>query len=100
MASSRPKPWIVDDELWGLIEPLLPQTPRRFRYPGRKRLDDRLVLQGILFVLHTGIGSRAPATGARVRLGDDRLAQAACLAGRRGVGSAAPGAARAAAHRR
>jgi len=36
MASSRPKPWIVDDELWGLIEPLLPQTPRRFRYPGRK----------------------------------------------------------------
>jgi transposase len=56
VASSRSKPWIVDDELWGLIEPLLPKTPRRFRYPGRKRLDDRLVLQGILFVLHTGIG--------------------------------------------
>jgi transposase len=56
MASSRTKPWIVDDELWGLIAPLLPQSPRRFRYPGRKRLDDRLVLQGILFVLHTGIG--------------------------------------------
>ncbi len=30
--------------------------PRRFRYPGRKPFDDRLVLQGILFVLHTGIG--------------------------------------------
>jgi transposase len=29
---------------------------RRFRYPGRKPLDDRKVLQGILFVLHTGIG--------------------------------------------
>ena len=29
---------------------------RRFRYPGRKPLDDRLVLQGILFVLHTGVG--------------------------------------------
>jgi transposase len=29
---------------------------RRFRYPGRKPLDDRQVLQGILFVLHTGIG--------------------------------------------
>ena len=27
-----------------------------FRYPGRKPLDDRKVLQGILFVLHTGIG--------------------------------------------
>lgn len=56
MATSRTKPWIVDDELRGLIAPLLPQSPRRFRYPGRKRLDDRLVLQGILFVLHTGIG--------------------------------------------
>jgi transposase len=27
-----------------------------FRYPGRKPFDDRLALQGILFVLHTGIG--------------------------------------------
>ncbi|MFC4894480.1 transposase [Streptosporangium amethystogenes subsp. fukuiense] len=36
-------------------EPLLPQRQRRFRHPGRKRLDDRLALQGILFVLHTGI---------------------------------------------
>ena len=56
MASPRSEPWIVDDELWGLIEPVLPQTPRRFGYPGRKRLDDRPVLQGILFVLHTAIG--------------------------------------------
>jgi transposase len=30
--------------------------PLRFRYPGRRPLDDRKVLQGILFVLHTGIG--------------------------------------------
>ena len=56
MAPSRTKPWIVDDELWALIAPLLPARPRRFRYPGRRPLDDRLVLQGILFVLHTGIG--------------------------------------------
>ena len=48
-------PWIVSDELWELFEPLLPKRERRFRYPGRKRLDDRLALQGILFVLHTGI---------------------------------------------
>ncbi|PMS14595.1 IS5/IS1182 family transposase, partial [Paraburkholderia rhynchosiae] len=28
---------IIDDELWALIEPLLPPArPRRFRYPGRK----------------------------------------------------------------
>jgi transposase len=37
---------------------LLPKKERRFRYPGRKRLDDRLALQGILFVLHTGIAWR------------------------------------------
>ncbi|MEU6731464.1 transposase [Nonomuraea wenchangensis] len=49
------KPWEVSDELWAVIEPLLPQRQRRFRHPGRKRLDDRLALQGILFVLHTGI---------------------------------------------
>src|SRR6266581_4650079 len=48
-------PWIVSDELWGLVEPLLPVKERRFRYPGRKRLPDREALQGILFVLHTGI---------------------------------------------
>jgi Putative transposase of IS4/5 family (DUF4096) len=51
-------PWIVSDELWELIEPLLPRTQRRFRYPGRKRLPDRHALQGILFVLHTGIAWR------------------------------------------
>jgi transposase len=48
-------PWIVSDELWELVAPLLPQKDRRFRYPGRKRLSDRQALQGILFVLHTGI---------------------------------------------
>ena len=44
-------PWIVSDELWERIEPLLPKVERRFRYPGRKRLPDRQALQGILFVL-------------------------------------------------
>jgi len=48
-------PWIVSDELWELVEPLLPRKERRFRYPGRKRLPDRQALQGILFVLHTKI---------------------------------------------
>jgi transposase len=48
-------PWIVSDELWDLVVPLLPKRERRFRYPGRKRFPDRLALQGILFVLHTGI---------------------------------------------
>ena len=46
----------VPEALWVEVEPLLPVPERRFRYPGRRRFDDRLVLQGILFVLHTGIG--------------------------------------------
>lgn len=48
-------PWIVSDELWERIEPLLPRRERRFRYPGRRPVPDREVLCGILFVLHTGI---------------------------------------------
>jgi len=47
---------ILDEGLWELVEPLLPPaTPRRFRYPGRKPLEHRHVLTGILFVLRTGI---------------------------------------------
>src|SRR5919106_2000687 len=44
--------------LWARIEPLLPRVRRRFRYPGRKRLPDRQALEGILFVLHTGVAWR------------------------------------------
>jgi transposase len=51
-------PWMVVDALWAKVEPLLPRRERRCRYPGRKRLDDRAALQGILFVLHTGIAWR------------------------------------------
>lgn len=46
---------LVGDELWGLVRPLIPEVKRRYRYPGRKRIDDRKVLTGILFVLKTGI---------------------------------------------
>jgi transposase len=45
----------VTDELWDRIRPLLPARPRRSRDPGRKPLDDRQVLNGILLVLVTGI---------------------------------------------
>ena len=37
-------------ELWELVEPLIPKVPGRYRFPGRKRLDDSKVLTGILFV--------------------------------------------------
>jgi transposase len=46
---------IVDDAVWGRIETLLPAKPRRSRFPGRKPLDNRKALTGILFVLKTGI---------------------------------------------
>ena len=47
---------MVDDELWSVIEPLLPAAKRRRRrYPGRRSLDNRRVLTGILFVLMSGI---------------------------------------------
>ena len=45
-------PWMAPDGLRERIEPLLPVVPRRADHPGRKRLDDRKVLSGILFVLY------------------------------------------------
>jgi transposase len=48
---------LLDDELWQVIEPLIPVKPRRFRYPGAKAtVSNRQALTGILFVLKTGIG--------------------------------------------
>jgi transposase len=47
---------LLPDGLWQEIKPLLPEPkPRRFRFPGRKPLDRRKVLTGIVFVLKTGI---------------------------------------------
>jgi len=51
-------PWVVSDSLWARVDSLLPKVERRFRYPGRKRRDDRAALQGIVFVLYTGIAWR------------------------------------------
>jgi len=47
---------LVSDALWERLQPLLPPPPRRrFRFPGRKPLDYRKVLTGILFILKSGI---------------------------------------------
>ena len=35
---------LVSDELWEIVEPLIPEVERRKRYPGRKRILDRQVL--------------------------------------------------------
>ena len=47
---------IVDDDLWRLIEPLLPpEKPRREKHPGRLPISNRAALSGVLLVLKTGI---------------------------------------------
>ncbi len=45
---------LVTDELWAVVEPLLPRQPPRPK-GGRPRIDDRAALTGILFVLKSGI---------------------------------------------
>jgi transposase len=45
---------LVSDELWEIIEPLLPPEPPKPR-GGRPRVPDRAALAGIIFVLKSGI---------------------------------------------
>lgn len=45
---------MVTDELWAVIEPLLPRK-RPSKKGGRPRVPDRAALTGILFVLQSGI---------------------------------------------
>lgn len=62
-------PWIVSDELWDRLEPLLPQRERRFRCPGCKPVPDRdVLLGGILYVLRTGTQWGIPASGTWIRV--------------------------------
>ena len=45
---------LLTDELWEIVEPLLPPEPPKPR-GGRPRVPNRAVLTGIVFVLKTGI---------------------------------------------
>ena len=45
---------LVDDRLWEVIEPLLPPEPRKWR-GGRPRVPNRVALEGIMYVLRSGI---------------------------------------------
>src|SRR5215208_5690399 len=45
---------LVTDDLWNVIEPLLPTEPPKPK-GGRPRVSDRAALTGILFVLTTGL---------------------------------------------
>jgi transposase len=51
--AAMPNP-LVTDELWTVVEPLLPKQPPKLK-GGRPRVNDRAALTGILFVLKTGI---------------------------------------------
>ena len=52
-SAAMPKP-LVTNELWTVVEPLLPKQPPKPK-GGRPRVNDRAALTGILFVLKTGI---------------------------------------------
>src|ERR671927_1684323 len=56
-SASSPPPRLISDELWALVEPLIPpRKPAVHGRTGRPRTSDRDVLEGIAFVLSTGIG--------------------------------------------
>lgn len=46
---------LIDDALWEIVQPLLPPPPPHKSPAGRKRLDERRVLPGILFILQSGL---------------------------------------------
>ena len=50
MAKGKP---LLTDEQWSLIEPLLPQHEPTAK-GGRRRIENRSVLEGILWILRTG----------------------------------------------
>ena len=52
--SPSPPRRLVDDELWALVEPLIPPAKPARGPGGRPRVPDRAALEGILFVLTTG----------------------------------------------
>jgi transposase len=45
---------LVEDGLWELVEPLLPPEPDK-SWGGRPRVPDRVALEGIVYVLRSGI---------------------------------------------
>jgi transposase len=62
----RAQSWEVTDELWAIAAPLIPERrrSRKKKYErktggGRKPLEARLVFEGIVFVLRTGIQWKA-----------------------------------------
>ncbi|WP_438612766.1 IS5 family transposase [Kocuria sabuli] len=56
MARQKVSQRLVSDQLWELLEPLIPPPPpAKNGRTGRPRVDDRAALEGILFVTENGI---------------------------------------------
>lgn len=50
----------LTDEQWAVVEPLLPKPVKRTDGKGKPRVDDRAILNGILWVMRTGLLLIAP----------------------------------------
>ena len=67
MGKARLASWVVSDEFWSRVEPLLPSTPgrnKRRQYTraegaGRKSKDPRLIYEAVVSGLRTGRQSQA-----------------------------------------
>jgi transposase len=46
---------LINDELWEIVQSLLPPPPPHKTPAGRKRLDERRVFTGIVFILQSGL---------------------------------------------
>ena len=56
MTTQKVSQRLVNDQLWELLEPLIPPPPpAKIGRTGRPRVDDRAALEGILFVAEHGI---------------------------------------------
>lgn len=86
------RPWIVDDDLWALIEPLLPPWPERS--PGPRPVLDRSLPPGHPVRPLQRHSLATPALGAGVRLRTDLLAASGPVAEGRRLRPAPPGPAR------
>ena len=80
---------LVSDDLWSIVQPLLPAEPLRPK-GGRPRVSDRAALIGILFLAALGYPVGDAAAGDEVRLGRDVLEAAARLATSRAMAATAP----------
>ncbi|GAA5216088.1 hypothetical protein GCM10023323_67730 [Streptomyces thinghirensis] len=68
MGDRQSRPWVVSDELWSLIEPLLP-VPGPTKVEGRPRVPDRHALCGILLFQLILLQARSGAEVKRASVG-------------------------------